>query len=130
MISSCDCSILPSWSYITFILGVNFLRSIFIRLHACLIFPITKPFSISSYCCYVQHSLSCLVEFLIVLQRSLYSCSFCVKAFLVCFNALFSFASFSVSSDIQGFLALLLAGMVASDAFSMAASIYFFRMFF
>ena len=34
-------------------------------------------------------------------------------------------ASFNVSSDIQGFLALLVAGIVASAAFLMATSIFF-----
>ena len=125
MISFWDCRILPSWSCITLILGMNFLRSIFIRLYACLVFPITRPFSISSHCCCIQRSLSCLADFLTFLQRSLYCCSFCAEAFLLCFNVLFSSTSFNVSSDIQGFLLLLLAGIVASAAFLMAASIFF-----
>ena len=72
VISSCDCSILPSWSRIALSQGVNFLRNIFIRLYACVVFPIDGPFSTSSHCCCIQRSLSCLAVFFTSLQRFLY----------------------------------------------------------
>ena len=108
VISSCDYSILPSWSHITFSRGANFLRNIFIRLYACLVFPIVRSFSTSSHCCCIQRSLSCLAAFLTSLQKFLCSSDFSLEASFVCFSFRFSSANLSVSSDIQGFFATLL----------------------
>ena len=70
MISAWNCDILPLSFLITFILGGNFLHSIFIKLHICPAFSVTRLFSISSYYWSIQRSLSCLAVFSICLQRS------------------------------------------------------------
>ena len=124
MISSCDCSILPSSSRITFSRGVKFLRNIFINLYACLVFPIVRPFPTSSHCCCIQCSLSCLAAFLPCLQRFLYCCDFPLEASFVCFSVRFSSANFNVSSDIQVFLAALLTGIVVPAVSLIASSIF------
>ena len=120
----CLGSILPSWSRITFSRGANFLRNIFIRLYACLVFPIVRPFSTSSHCCCIQRSSSCLAAFLTSLQRFLCSSDFPLEASFVRFSFRFLSANLNVSSDIQGFFATRLTGIVVPAVCLIASAIF------
>ena len=90
------------------------------RPYASLVFPIFRPFSACSHWSCIQYSLSCLADLLTFLHKPLYCCVYSRETFLNCFSLRFSSASFSVSSEIQGFLVVLFAGTVSSTAFLIA----------
>jgi hypothetical protein len=108
----------------TFNRGTNSFLNIFMRPYASLVFPMFRPFSACSHWSCIQCSLSCLADLLTFLHRPLYCCVYSRKRFLSSFSLRFLSASFSVSSEIHGFLVVLFAGTVASTVILIACSIF------
>ena len=80
-----------------------------------------RTLSACSHWSCIQCSLSCLADFLTFLQKSRYCCAYFAEKFFINFSLRFSSASFSVSSEIQGFVAVLLTSIVVSTALLITA---------
>ena len=123
LISSFDCSNVPFWLCNTLSRGVNFCRSVLIRLYASLVLPAVQPFSACSHGSWIQCSLSCLADLFPLLQEPSYACAYLSETFFICFSHCLSSTSVGVSSEIQCFLVARLAGTVDSTALLIAFEI-------